>query len=394
MSRKIILAVTGSIAAYKAALILREFQKRGWDVQVVMTENATRFVAPLTFQALSGQKVIVDQFRDLSENGLDHIFLTEGADALLVAPATANIIAKFACGIADDFLSSLYLACKVPVFIAPAMNDRMYLHPATQENLQKLQERGVVIISPQKGELACREEGIGRLREPVEIVEIVISHLEKKQSLKGFSILVTAGPTREYIDDVRFISNPSSGRQGVYIAEEAARRGADVLLLLSKASPLKTFVKTEYFETVEELRHRIEENLHRDIFIMAAAVGDFIPEKKEGKIRREGELTVKFRPSPDLLKELFSTRRSNQIVIGFAAEVEDPLIKGKKKLKDKKVDLLFANPVGSNRGFATEENEGFIIYRNGKVEKIERTSKREIAEKILDALEKVINERA
>ncbi len=392
MPDRIILGVTGSIAAYKACLILREFQKRGWQVQVVMTPNAARFVSPLTFRALSGERVIVDQFQDLSPSALDHITITKEAKALVVAPATANIIAKFAAGIADDFLSSLYLASQVPVFVAPAMNERMYLHPATQDNLRRLRERGVYIIEPEEGELACEEEGKGRLRDPEKIVDFVLSVLEKSESLKGVKVLVTAGPTREYLDDIRFISNPSSGKQGVYIAEEAAARGADVLLLLSKASWLTPSVKTERFETVDQLASLLEAHMDRDVFIMAAAVGDFIPEKRQGKIKREGELTVKFKPAPDLTSKILSRRRPGQILVAFAAEVEDVLERGRKKLQEKGADLLFANPVGGGKGFATETNQGFLIYRDGKVKEVGPCSKREVARIILDAVEKLLNE--
>ena len=392
MPGKIILGVTGSIAAYKACLVLREFQKRGWKVQVVMTPNAARFVSPLTFRALSGERVIVDQFQDLSPSALDHINLTKEAKALVVAPATANIIAKFAAGIADDFLSSLYLASRVPVFVAPAMNERMYLHPATQENLRRLRERGVHIIEPEEGELACEEEGKGRLRDPEKIVEFVLSVLAKSESLKGVRVLVTAGPTREYLDDIRFISNPSSGKQGVYIAEEAAARGADVLLLLSRASHLTPPVKTERFETVEQLASLLEASLDRDVFIMAAAVGDFVPERRKGKIKRAGELTVKFKSAPDLTRSILSRRKPGQLLVAFAAEVEDVLEQGRKKLREKGADLLFANPVGEGKGFATEINQGYLIHRNGRAEKVGPCSKREVARIILDAVEKLLNE--
>ncbi len=381
--KRVILGVTGSISAYKAPEILREFQKREWKVRVVMTENATRFISPLTFLALSGEEVIVDQFRDL-KNGLEHIKLCDEAEALVVAPATANIIAKFASGIADDFLSSLYLACKKPVFVAPAMNEGMLLHPATSRNIEVLKRDGVIIIEPEEGYLACEEHGKGRLAEPSRIVFEVLSHIGKE--MKGIKVVVTAGATREYIDSVRFISNPSSGKQGVAIAEEAALMGANVTLFLSSSSAERTYVKTERFETVEELREKLLE-VKYDILFMAAAVGDFRPvEVFEGKIKRQGNINIEFESTPDILKEIAERKGPDQIIVAFAAETEDFLERGKKKLLEKGADLIFVNPVGRDKGFGTGENQGYLIFKDGTVQEIERAPKREVARRLLLSL--------
>ncbi len=378
--KKVILGVTASISAYKAIEILREFQKRGWAVKVVMTENSTNFVSPLTFRSLSGEDVITSQFRDL-KSGLEHIELCENSEALLIAPATADVIAKFSCGIADDFLSSLYLACKKPVFLAPAMNEEMLLHPATQRNLKRLKEDGVFIIEPESGYLACKEEGEGRLAEPKRIVFNVISGLGKE--MKRVKVLVTAGATREFIDDVRFISNSSSGKQGVAIAHEAALMGADVLLLLSASSCEKTFVKTERFDAVDELRKRLK-GRDFDIFFMTAAVGDFKPVRRfKEKIKREGKLNIEFGMTHDILKEISQKKREHQVIVAFAAEARDFIERGKKKLLEKEADILFVNPVRSGVGFSAEENEGYLIFRDGRTKRIERASKEKVSKTII-----------
>lgn len=381
--RKIILGVTGSISAYKAPEILREFQKRGWEVRTVMTENATRFISPLTFLALSGEEVIVNQFEDL-RNGLEHIKLCDESEALVVAPATANIIAKFASGIADDFLSSLYLAWKKPVFVAPAMNEGMLMHPSTQRNIERLRADGVIIIEPEEGYLACEEHGKGRLAEPARIVFEVLSHLGKE--MKGIKVLVTAGATREYIDSIRFISNPSSGKQGVAIAEEAAIMGADVTLLLSSSSSERTYVRTEKFETVEDLREKLLKTDY-DILFMAAAVGDFKPvERIDGKIGRQGNISIELEATPDILREIAERKREDQIIVAFAAETEDFIQRGKQKLLEKGADLIFVNPVGKGKGFEAEENQGYLIFKNGNVQEIEKSPKREVARRLLLSL--------
>ncbi len=379
---RVILAVTGSIAAYKAVEILREFQRKGWEVQVVMTRAAAHFVAPLTFQALSGQKVIVDQFRDVL--ALEHIELCRGAEALLVAPATADFIAKMAAGLADDFPSSLYLACRKPVFVAPAMNEGMLLHPATQRNLEILRKHGVRIIEPEEGPLACKEEGLGRLAEPARVVFQVLSSLGSR--LKGKKVLVTAGPTREFIDEVRFISNPSTGKQGLAIAHQAALMGAEVELLLSAASPLRPMVPWESFISGEELREKLR-GRDFDLLFMTAAVGDFRPtETRPGKLRRQGRLTLELEPTPDILAEVCSRKGKGQLVVAFAAETEDFVRRAKEKLVKKGADVLFVNPVGRNKGFGKENNQGWLVFRDGTTYEISSSPKEEVAKRIIELI--------
>ncbi len=382
MGRRVILAVTGSIAAYKAVEILREFQKKNWEVQVVMTGAATRFVSPLTFQTLSGRKVIADQFRDVES--LEHIELCREAEALLVAPATADFIAKMAVGLADDFPSSLYLACRKPVFVAPAMNQGMLLHPATQKNLTVLRERGVHIVEPEKGYLACEDEGLGRLAEPARVVFQVISSLGKE--LKGKRILVTAGPTREFIDEVRFISNPSTGKQGVAIAHQAALMGAEVHLLLSSASPLNPMVPAENFTTAQELREKLLDR-DFDLLFMAAAVGDFRPVRfQAGKIRREGKLHLELEATPDILAEVCRKKRPGQFVVAFAAETEDFLERAREKMRRKGADAVFVNPVGREMGFASDQNQGWLIFSDGTSHEIPPAPKEEVARRIIEII--------
>jgi len=377
---RVILAVTGSIAAYKAVEVLREFQRRGWEVRVVMTRAATHFVAPLTFQTLSEKRVIVDQFRDVF--ALEHIELCREADALLVAPATADFIAKMAAGLADDFPSSLYLACKKPVFVAPAMNEGMLMHPATRRNLEILREHGVRIIEPEEGPLACEEEGLGRLAEPARVVFQVLSSLGSR--LRGRKVLVTAGPTREFIDEVRFISNPSTGKQGLAIAHQAALMGAEVHLLLSSASPFRSMVSYETFTSGEELRERLKGKDY-DLLFMTAAVGDFRPAKtKGGKLRRQGRLTLDLEATPDILAEICSSKRPGQFVVAFAAETEDFLQRAKKKLGKKGADAIFVNPVGRGVGFGQDENRGWLIFRDGSIHEIPPSSKEEVARRIIE----------
>ena len=379
---KIILGITGSIAAYKGAEILREFQKRGWEVQVAMTEAATKFISPLTLQTLSSNRVIVKQFEDVQS--LEHITLCKEAEALLIAPATADFIAKMASGLADDFLSSVFLACQKPVFVAPAMNQGMLLHPATRRNLETLRCWGIRIIEPEKGYLACEDEGLGRLPEPRKIVFEVLSALGKE--LKGKKVLVTAGPTREYIDDVRFISNPSTGKQGAALAEQASLMGAEVVLLLSEASPLQPLVKTQRFSSSEDLLKKVLSSDFHWLF-MTAAVGDFAPrEKFKGKLKREGELVLRLEPTPDLLKEIASRKKPGQVIVGFAAETGNFLERGREKLLKKSLDYIFVNPVGKGKGFASDENQGWLISREGEVFEIPLSSKEEVARKIIEII--------
>lgn len=388
--KHIALGITGSIAAYKAVLILRELKKLGARVTVVMTRHAQKFITPLTLEVLSEETVLVDTFsQDVPR--LEHINLARQSDLLLVAPATANIIGKFASGIADDFLSTLYLALCAPTLIAPAMNKDMYNHPVVQSNIQTLEERGVEFISPQVGELACGVEGPGRLAEVELIVTRVTKRLAAKTSLTGKSILVTAGPTREYIDRLRFISNSSSGKMGYAIAKEAKLRGARVTLI-SGPTNLSAPHGVEYIgiDTAKEMYQAVLKHLNKaDALIMAAAVGDYTPaEQYKGKLKKGTKtLNLELAPTTDILAEV-SRKKKNQLIVGFAAEVEQVVVNARRKLKQKKLDIIIANDVSlPGVGFGYDTNAVTIIDKEGQIEEHPLTSKTRIAQIILDKIE-------
>src|SRR5271169_2737095 len=346
---KIALGVSGGIAAYKAAEIVRLLQDRGIRVQVVMTRAAQEFVRPLTFAALSGEKVITDMFGSASgdesanpespniESAIEHIAIAQAIDALVVAPATADVLARFAQGIANDFLSTLYLATTAPVVVAPAMNVNMWNHAATQANLEILRQRGVRIVELGQGYLACGMTGAGRLAENETIVAAVMEALGAAQDLAGKTVLVTAGPTRERIDPVRYLTNRSSGRMGYAIAEAALRRGARVLLVSGPvAIPPPGAAEVTRVESAEQMREAVLKLLpEATVVIKTAAVADFRPKAAAvQKIKRKGEMTLDLEPTADILKEI-SVRRQSQIVIGFAAETENVLENARQKLAAK-----------------------------------------------------------
>lgn len=389
----IALGVTGGIAAYKAAEILRLLQDRGVESQVIMTRGAQEFVRPLTFAALSGKKVITEMFApDYGQANLDsaveHISVAESIQALLVAPATAGILAKFANGIADDFLSTLYLATTAPVIVAPAMNVNMWNHPATQANLETLRRRGVRIVEPGSGYLACGMVGAGRLAANEAVVEAVMDLLQSAKDLAAETIVVTAGPTREAIDPVRYISNRSSGRMGYAIAEAAARRGARVILVSGPASlPAPPNVELLSVETAAQMRDAIL--AHKDTataFIKAAAVADFKPAKPlDKKMKRHDAFALDLTPTEDIAA-LLSARRDGQLVIGFAAETDDVLEHARQKMLKKRMDAIVANDVSQKGiGFDSEQNAVTIITATDVIE-IPATSKRDIAGRILDTV--------
>ncbi len=392
---KIALGVSSSISIYKAAEIIREFQKKGIGVRVIMTKNATEFIQPILFEALSGERVIIDQFKD-SGKVIEHISLADEISLFLIAPATANIIGKLANGIADDFLTTFYLAIKCPVVIAPSMNEKMYLHPVTQSNLQKLKSQGVIVIEPEKGYLACGWEGIGRLAEPEKIVKDCLSILNKKSSLKGKKILITAGPTREKIDPVRFISNYSSGKMGYCLAEEALQRGGNVILISGPTSLIPPS-KVEFIEVSDALhmKDEVSRNFQSvDIVIMAAAIVDYRPLKfSSSKIKKEKDIiNLKLIQNPDILAEL-GQKKQKKILVGFAAESENLLENAKQKLKEKNLDLIVVNDVsGKKIGFGSDYNQVILIDRKGQIEKTKILTKREISRLIFDKIERLINE--
>jgi len=398
---KIALGVSGGIAAYKSAEVVRLLQDRGLRVQVVMTRAAQEFVRPLTFAALSGEKVITDLFgSDDSqanvESAIEHIAIAQTIDALVVAPATADILAKFAQGIANDFLSTLYLATTAPVVVAPAMNVNMWNHAATQANLEILRKRGVRIVDPDSGYLACGMTGAGRLAENEAIVAAVLEAVGASQDLAGETILVTAGPTREKIDPVRYLTNRSSGRMGYALAEAALRRGGRVLLVSGPTSITPPgAAELTSVESAEDMRAAVLKLLPEStIVIKTAAVADFRPKAAAAqKIKRKGPMTLELEPTADILAELARHKNSQgnkpQIVVGFAAETENVLENARKKLAAKSLDAIVVNDVSREGvGFDSDRNAVTIITQEEVVE-VPETSKWEVAQRVLDQVVKL-----
>ena len=388
---KIALGISGGIAAYKSAEIVRLLQDRGIHVQVVMTRAAQEFVRPLTFAALSGEKVITDLFGSEDqqanvESAIEHIAVAQSIDALLVAPATADVLARFAQGIANDFLTTLYLATTAPVIVAPAMNVNMWNHEATQANLEILRKRGVHIVEPGTGYLACGMTGAGRLADNEAIVAATMQALGASQDLAGETVLVTAGPTRERIDPTRYITNRSSGRMGYAIAEAALRRGARVLLVTGPtaiAAPEAAEVKR--VETADEMRAAVLKLLPEStVVIKAAAVADFRPKETAAqKIKRKGPITLELEPTADILAEV-SRLRTSQVIIGFAAETENVLENARKKLASKSLDAIVVNDVSREGvGFDSDRNAVTIITHDEVID-VPETSKWEVAQRVLD----------
>jgi len=393
---KIALGVSGGIAAYKAAEIVRLLQERGVRVQVVMTRAAQEFVRPLTFAALSGEKVITEMFGEgTSEPNIDsaveHIAVAQSIDVLLVAPATADTLAKFAQGIANDFLSTLYLATTAPVIVAPAMNVNMWEHPATKANLETLRARGVHIVEPGSGYLACGMVGAGRLADPDEIVSATLAKLGVAQDFAGETVLITAGPTYEAIDPVRFIGNRSSGKMGYALAEAALRRGARVILV-SGPTALQPPSAAEVIqvESAQQMRDAVLQHfVASTTVIMTAAVADYRPAQvAEQKIKREKAMQLQLEPTSDILAEL-GKRRSQQVLIGFAAETENTLENARGKLIRKNADAIVLNDVSNPKiGFASDRNAVTIISRDEVVE-VPESSKFEVAQRVLDTVVRI-----
>ena len=391
---KIALGVTGGIAAYKAAEIVRLLQDRGVRVQVIMTRAAQEFVRPLTFAALSGEKVITGMFSSGEEHeanidsAIEHIAVAQSIDALLVAPATADVIAHFAQGIASDFLTTLYLATTAHVIVAPAMNVNMWNHPATQANLETLRKRGVKIVDPGSGYLACGMVGAGRLAENDLIVAAVLESLGASQDLQGETVLITAGPTREKIDPVRFLTNRSSGRMGYALAEAALRRGARVFVVSGPTSLTPPgAAEVTRVESTNEMRDAVLRLLPEStIVIKTAAVSDYRPKSTAGqKLKRKGAMTLELEATPDILKEI-SARKKSQIVVGFAAETENVLENARQKLVSKNLDAIVVNDVSREGvGFDSDRNAVTIITGDEVVE-VPETTKWEVAQRVLDQI--------
>ena len=389
---KVALGVSGGIAAYKAAEIVRLLQERGIRVQVVMTEAAQEFVKPLTFAALSGEKVITGMFSGAGDqhpnidSAIEHIAVAQSIDALLVAPATADILAKFAQGIANDFLSTLYLATTAPVVVAPTMNVNMWSHPATQANLEILRKRGVRVVEPGDGYLACGMTGPGRLAENEAIVAGVMEALGASQELAGETVLITAGPTREKIDPVRYLTNRSSGRMGYALAEAALRRGACVLLISGPTSLTPPGpAEVTQVESAGEMRDAVLKLLPRaSIVIKTAAVSDYRPKNPASqKIKRKAALALELEPTADILGEI-TQKKDSQIIIGFAAETENVLENARQKLASKSLDAIVVNDVSREGvGFDSDRNAVTIITHDDVIE-VPETAKWEVAQRVLD----------
>jgi phosphopantothenoylcysteine decarboxylase / phosphopantothenate---cysteine ligase len=388
---KVALGVSGGIAAYKAAEIVRLLQDRGIRVQVIMTRAAQEFVRPLTFAALSGEKVITDMFSAGTEqpnidSAVEHIAVAQSIDALLVAPATADVIGKFAQGMATDFLTTLYLATTAPVVVAPAMNVNMWNHEATQANVTTLKQRGVRVVDPDSGYLACGMIGAGRLAANETIVAAVLEALGASQDLAGETVLITAGPTREKIDPVRYLTNRSSGRMGYALAEAALRRGARVLLVSGPtAIDPPGAAEVTRVECAEEMREAVLKLLpDSTIVIKTAAVADYRPKSAASqKIKRTGPMNLELEPTSDILADL-SRHKQSQIIIGFAAETENALENARKKLKGKVLDAIVVNDVSREGvGFDSDRNAVTIITHDEVIE-VPETTKWEVAQRVLD----------
>lgn len=393
--KNILIGVTGGIAAYKVVEVASRLKKSGANVRVMMTLAATEFVSPRTFEEITGNAVFVEMFGDAAHFHVAHVALADFADLILIAPATANFLAKAAHGIADDLLTTTILASDKPLLIAPSMNTKMFMNSATQDNLKVLKARGVKILEPAVGELACGTSGKGRLPEPVEICAVVEKFFASEPILSGKRILVTAGGTIEAIDPVRYIGNRSSGRMGYEIAKSAMNSGAEVVLVSGKSEVeppdgLKSFIKVEsalqmrdevlkYFETV-------------DCVIMSAAVADYrVKNPSAQKIKKSDEtLTLELVKNPDILKEL-GTLKKSQVLVGFAAETQNILEYANKKLVEKNLDFIVANDVtAEGAGFGVSTNIASIIWRNGTVESFSKMSKADLAEKIIERVEKTL----
>jgi phosphopantothenoylcysteine decarboxylase/phosphopantothenate--cysteine ligase len=389
---KIVLGLSGGIAVYKAADLVRLLVKEGASVYVVMTKNAKEFVTPLTFQTLSGNPVYHEIFDPETASSMKHIEACESADLLIVAPATANTIGKLANGLADDPLSTLYVAYSGPVMVAPAMNDKMWANPAVQENIQKLQDRDVTIIDPEAGQLACGVVGPGRLAEPENIVKKIKERILRKKDLDGLKILVTAGPTREPIDPVRYITNPSSGKTGFAIARNAADRGAKVTLVSGPVN-IEPPKNVECLKCVRgnEMADLVASHLPAcDVVVMTAAVGDFAPKtvsKEKIKKGSNAKISLELFPTQDILGWI-AENKTDQIVVGFAAESQNIIQNALEKLERKKLDLIVANDISSpGLGFQSDSNQVSLIKSESEIETLPKLTKKEIADIILDRIQ-------
>jgi len=393
-ARKIALGVSGGIAAYKAAEILRGLQRAGCSVRVGMTKRACEFVQPLTFKALSGSHVVVDDYSPDNPDPIAHITFSQTVDLFLIAPATANLIAKFANGVADDFLTTTYLACKAPVMVAPAMNTTMWHHPATQRNVARLRADGVHILEPDEGEMACGTIGPGRLSDPQQIVAAALKLLQSnstERDLTGERFLITTGATREAIDPVRFISNRSSGRMGLAIAEAAHSRGASVLVVAANTTiEFPTGLEVRTVTSADEMYEAVMKDLgEATVFVGAAAVADYKPAQTASqKMKKsDGSISLKLDRTRDILQEVAAKRAESQLVIGFAAETENVIENAQGKLRRKKLDAVVANDVSrTDAGFDSNNNAVTIVTQDHSPIELPLMAKKDAAQRILDEI--------
>jgi phosphopantothenoylcysteine decarboxylase / phosphopantothenate---cysteine ligase len=394
----VVLGVGGGIAAYKSAELARALMERGLRVQVVLTDAAQRFITPLTFAALTGRKVITNLFATESSeetlsSAIEHIAVAQDNDVIVIAPATADLLARLAHGHADDFLTTTYLAFTGPVVLAPAMNTNMWAHPATQENVAILRQRGHHIVEPEEGILACGMTGLGRLAEPDRIANVVANLGLTSKDLEGETVLITAGPTQEPLDPVRFISNRSSGKMGYALAEAAAQRGAHVILISGPVQlPAPSGVTLIRVRTAVEMRNAVFEHLTEStIIVKSAAVADYhlsrVPQHKVKKTAMR--MSLELDPTPDILAEL-GQKKGDRLLIGFAAETENLTQSARGKLESKNCDMVVANLVGHDgTGFESDENEAVLVLSTGETIDIPRAPKREMADRIFDQVTKL-----
>ncbi|HKX12246.1 MAG TPA: bifunctional phosphopantothenoylcysteine decarboxylase/phosphopantothenate--cysteine ligase CoaBC [bacterium] len=401
-NKKILLGVSGGIAAYKACEVTRRLTERGAEVRVVLTKAAEKFVTALSFQALSQHPVHSDLFNLTEESEMGHIKLADEADLFLIAPATADVLAKLATGLADDLLTTAALVTRAPLLFAPSMNVNMWEKEVVQENIRKLQSRGCQMIEPAEGYLACGWEGKGRLAEPETIVAAVVERLRgpfgssKKKTLAGKKVLINAGPTREYLDPVRYISNPSSGKMGFALAAAARRRGAEVTLIAGPvALPTPEGVQRIDVVSAEEMFKACRKAFPScNLFIASAAVGDYTPTLKLDKKMKKADqkLSLDLKPSLDILRSLGAEKKKGQVLIGFAAETDKLRHYAQEKLKKKNLDLIVANDVSRNDvGFSSDSNQVTLFFRQGKPKSLAKMPKREVAEAILEEAEALLS---
>ncbi len=390
MPLTVIVGVSGGIAAYKSAYLVSALKKKGYDVHVLMTQNALNFIGAITFETISNNAVLTDAFDRTNEFDVKHVSLAKKADMLIIAPATADIMAKAAAGIADDMLTTTLLACECPVVFAPAMNDVMYKDAATQNNISLLKKRGYFVMDTGEGLLACGDVGQGRMREPDDIIAFASDVLVSRYDLLGVRVLVSAGPTREMIDPVRYLSNRSSGKMGYAIAQAAVNRGANVTLVSGPVSiepPLK--VKTILVVSAAEMAQKMGElGSEADIIVMAAAVADYTPKTvSDQKIKKGGDMTVELVRTQDILSSLGDKKGSNQLLMGFAAETQDYEANAIGKMNKKNLDVIALNDVSRNgEGFESDSNNIILYFKDGTSQNLGSDSKKNLSRRIIDVL--------